>query len=215
VNNRGEIVGISGDCANAVGGFSARHAVLWHRGTVERIGDLGGVAWNTPVAINDEGVVVGFSDLPGDTGGAPNYHAFSWTRAQGAIDLGTLSGDVRSEALGINEDGLIVGLSRDAHRNIRAVIWFEGRIYDLNGLLATPSQTLRLLFANDVNDRGEISGAAFDATSNSTVGFIATPVEEIESSGRAFAGLRFYTAASDLPEDVLAQIKRRLPFGAL
>jgi probable HAF family extracellular repeat protein len=216
VNNRGQIVGISGDCADAVGGLSAKHAVLWHHGTVEQIGNLGGVAWNTPAAINDRGVVVGFSDLPGDSAAKPNYHAFSWSKARGTTDLGTLPGDVRSEALGINNDGLIVGLSRDPHRNLRAVIWFGGKIYDLNTLLVTPSQTLQLLFANDVNDRGEISGAAFDATSGAVVAFIATPAEEGEYATSANAGaLTVNKARFDLPEDVLAQIKRRLPFGSL
>jgi probable HAF family extracellular repeat protein len=216
VNNRGQIVGISGDCADAVGGLSARHAVLWQDGAVAQIGDLGGVAWNTPTAINDRGVVVGFSDLPGDSAAKPNYHGFSWSKSRGPTDLGTLPGDVRSEALGINNSGLIVGLSRDPHRHFRAVIWLGTKIYDLNALLIAPSPTLQLLFANDVNDRGEISGAAFDASTGAVVAFVARPlVAESDDSGGNAQVLAVKQAQFDLPEDALAQIRRRLPFGSL
>jgi probable HAF family extracellular repeat protein len=40
INDRGQVVGISGICSNAVGGFSARHAVLWENGTVTNLGTL-------------------------------------------------------------------------------------------------------------------------------------------------------------------------------
>jgi probable HAF family extracellular repeat protein len=222
VNNRGQIVGISGDCANAVGGLSARHAVIWQEGAIEDIGSLGGVAWNTPAAINDRGVVVGFSDLPGDSAAHPNFHAFSWTKSGGMTDLRTLPGDVRSEALGINNEGLTVGLSRDAHAHYRAVIWLDGKIYDMNALLIAPSQTLQLIFANDINDRGEISGAAFDAAASSIVAFVARPSlddlddeEERSTAAAAAAPLTTIQPTFDLPESVPAQIKRRLPFGSL
>src|SRR5690606_16432182 len=96
INDRGQVVGISGDCANAVGGFSARHAVLWEGGQVTEIGDLGGDAWNTPMAINSSGPVVGFANQT--EGGAFNGEAFIWTRHNGVRGLGMLDGDVRSQA---------------------------------------------------------------------------------------------------------------------
>ncbi len=215
VNNRGQIVGISGDCANAVGGLSARHAVLWQDGAVTEIPNLGGVAWNTPAAINDRGVVVGFSDLPGDSATNRNYHGFSWSNSGGTTDLGTLRMDVRSEALGINSAGVIVGLSEDPKGNDRAVVWFGNKIYDLNCRLIAPSQTLTLVFANDVNDRGEISGAAFDASINATVAFVARPVNEDSEESIAGAPMACDPPHFDLPKDALAQIRRRLPFGEL
>jgi probable HAF family extracellular repeat protein len=217
VNNRGQIVGISGDCADAVGGLSARHAVLWQDDDVKQIGTLGGVAWNTPTAINDRGVVVGFSDLPGDSAAKPNYHGFSWSKPGGTTDLGTLPGDVRSEALGINHAGLIVGLSRDPHRHFRAVIWWRSaKIYDLNALLIAQSPTLQLIFANDVNDRGEISGAAFDASSGAVVAFVARPsMQEDEYLSGSADVVAIDKHPFDLPEDVVAEMRRRLPFGSL
>jgi hypothetical protein len=55
LNDRGQVVGISGICDQAVGRFSAIHSVLWEHGLPIEIGDLGGVAWNTPMAINHFG----------------------------------------------------------------------------------------------------------------------------------------------------------------
>ncbi len=82
INDRGQVVGISGTCYKAVGALSAKHAVLWENGSAIDIGNLGGVAWNTPAAINNRGEVAGFSDLPGDDPDHPNFHAFRWTRTE-------------------------------------------------------------------------------------------------------------------------------------
>ena len=96
INDQGQVIGISGTCDNAVGEFSAAHALLWDHGTPISLGSLGGVAWNTPTAISDRGEVVGFSDLPGDESGQSNYNAFLWTRSTGMVNLKTLPGDAFS-----------------------------------------------------------------------------------------------------------------------
>src|SRR5216683_2412748 len=44
INDRGQVVGISGTCYKAVGALSAKHAVLWENGRAIDIGNLGGVA---------------------------------------------------------------------------------------------------------------------------------------------------------------------------
>ena len=46
INDRGQVIGISGDCDRARGRFSARHAVLWEDGTPTPLPTLGGVAWH-------------------------------------------------------------------------------------------------------------------------------------------------------------------------
>ena len=160
INDSGQIVGISGTCDTAVGALSAKHAVLWENGKAIDMGSLGGGAWNTPDAINDNGVVVGFSDLPGDAHAVPNFHAFVWTKDGGMHDLGTLPGDVYSEALGINDRGVIVGASYGAgFATSRAFIVIDGAMRPLQDLLAG-KPALSLLYANDINDRGEIAGGA-------------------------------------------------------
>lgn len=52
INDRGLVVGISGICDQAVGRYTARHAVLWGNGHATDLGNLGGDSWNTPMAIN-------------------------------------------------------------------------------------------------------------------------------------------------------------------
>src|SRR4030095_918624 len=51
INDKGQVVGISGACGIAVGGVSALHAVIWNNGVPTNIGDLGGHTWNTTTAI--------------------------------------------------------------------------------------------------------------------------------------------------------------------
>jgi probable HAF family extracellular repeat protein len=160
INDAGAVVGISGICDQAVGRFTARHAVMWQNGQVINLGSLGGVAWNTPMAINNQGEVVGFADLPGDTNGTANPVAFLWTRRGGMQNLGTLSGDTNSEALGINDRGQIVGISFNAQTGAsRAFLWENGTMVDLNTLIGG-SASLYLLYANDIDDQGEIAGGA-------------------------------------------------------
>lgn len=177
INDRGQVVGISGTCDQAVGRFTAEHAVMWQGDKIINLGSLGGVAWNTPMALNNNGEVVGFSDLPGDQSGNPNFHAFLWTKKAGMQDLGTLPGDTFSEALGINENGVIVGESFSSTSS-RAFIWQNGTMTDLNTLIG-PSSGLYLLFANDINNDGVIAGGACVLVSNacgsSSPAFVATP----------------------------------------
>jgi probable HAF family extracellular repeat protein len=174
INDLGQVVGISGICANAIGGATAAHAVLWENGLPTNIGNLGGVAWNTPTAINNQGVVVGFSDLPGDSAASPNYQAFLWTKAGGMINLGTLSGDAMSIAWGINEQGQVAGQSINADGSSRAFVWQNGVMTDLNTLIAPGP--LSLVYANDINDLGEIVGGAYNANTGNSPAFMAVPL---------------------------------------
>src|ERR1700685_2845574 len=157
INDLHQVVGISGTCDNAVGEFSAKHALLWENGQPINLGSFGGVAWNTPTALNNQGQVVGFADLPGDESGAANPVGFIWTREHGIQKLLPYPGDVNSFAWGINERGQIVGQSIDANGNPRAVLWQNGVALDLNALVPADSPVY-LTLANDINDLGEISG---------------------------------------------------------
>ena len=175
INDRGQVVGISGACGNAVGGVSASHAVLWDaRGRPHDLGNIGGTQWNTPDAINDRGVVTGFANVPGGpTAGSLHPHAFIWTAQTGMTDLGTLPGDQISEGLGINDRNQIVGQSCQANfANCRAFIWRDGHMSNLNKLVTGFTSTL--VNAGDINDRGEITGEA--SNGSSTAAYIATPV---------------------------------------
>jgi probable HAF family extracellular repeat protein len=171
INARGQAVGISGICSNAIGGLSATHMVLWQNGTATDLGSLGGIAWNTPMDISEKGDVTGFSDLPGDGGDSPNFHAFFWTPRGGVQDLNTLPGDTISEGLGINDKDQVVGVS---YPSSHAVIWQSGTMTDLNSL-AAPGTTLVLIAAQEINDSGVITGQAQDPSTGAFSAFVAVP----------------------------------------
>jgi uncharacterized membrane protein len=177
INDKGQVVGVSGVCGNAVGAMSATHGVIWDHGTATSLGDLGGKGWNTPDAINDNGLVVGFTNLTNDPD-SPVFHAFMWSKEIGREeDLGAVTGDAISEATSVNDSGEIVGVSYGAgFHNPKAVVWINGVPTDMNGSSVTlVGAQLHLTVANAVNERGAITGTANDADGN-VVTFVAIPV---------------------------------------
>jgi probable HAF family extracellular repeat protein len=179
INDNGQIVGISGICDQAVGRHTARHAVIWENGGVTEIGPFPAEWWNTPTAINQHGDVAGFAGDPAFVDG-DILHAFKWTREDGIRPLKPLKGrtpqHVDSEAYGINEAGQVVGVSCDAAQtDCRAVIWDQGAYpTDLNDVKG--SATAFLAIAKDINDKGEITGRAFDPATGALVAYTAVPV---------------------------------------
>lgn len=171
INNKGQAIGISGDCANAIGGASAKHMVLWYGDTVTSLPTLGGQYWNTPMDINENGSITGFSDLPGDSASSANFHAFLWTKNGGTIDLGTLGTDNISEGLGINASDQVVGVSFPSSH---AFVWRNGTMTDMNTLIG-PNPQYVLLAAQEINDAGVITGQAENIATGAIVAFEATP----------------------------------------
>lgn len=179
INDNGQIVGISGICDQAVGRHTAKHAVLWENGGVTDLGNLGAEWWNTPTAINEDGVIVGFAGDPAFVEG-DILHAFIWTTEHGMQELKPLQGrtpeHVDSEAYGINEDGVVVGVSCDVNAvDCRAVIWDHSDIpTDLNDLKG--DYAAHLESAKDINDKGEITGRAItDPNTGARTAYLALP----------------------------------------
>jgi probable HAF family extracellular repeat protein len=178
INDNGQVVGASGICSpiNPDTGVYvlSRHALLWEKDRLTDLGNLGGTGTfgpgNAALEINNEGEVVGVSDLNGDT----SFHAFLWTREKRIQDLGTLRGDTDSSGLGINDRGDVVGVSFDASGNPRAFLRHNAQMLDLNAL--APLSPLYLLFAHGINSRGEIIGFGVNATGD-VHAFRATPSE--------------------------------------
>lgn len=174
VNDRGQVVGISGFCDDAVGKFSAIHAVLWEEGVPFDLGDIGGDAWNTPMAINERGDIAGFANVSVSEAGDFDAHAFLWTEKDGIDDLETLPGDVYSQAYGINARRQVVGRSCDGAFNCRAFIWESGRMIPLQDLLV-PGFDGVLTLATDIDARGRITGQALDLETDEPVPVLLVP----------------------------------------
>jgi probable HAF family extracellular repeat protein len=164
INDNGQVVGISGPCApfNPPLGYHLvdAHALLWEKdGSVHDLGNLGGPAGtfggNHACAINNQGQVVGHSDLTGDT----TFHAYLWTKETGMKDIGTLKGDFASAALGINDGSQVVGISLDENFNETAFLRENGQMTDLNTLIPAGSP-LFLIEASKINSSGGIIGLA-------------------------------------------------------
>jgi probable HAF family extracellular repeat protein len=179
INDKGQIVGISGLCSNAVGGTSAQHAVLWEDKNAPPInlGNFdGGLAWNTPTALNNRGQVVGFGNQQGSPANSFNPIGFFWEKEHGIQPIPPIGDDKQSWAWGINERGQVVGQSFNLNTGAaRAFLYERGELTDLNTLIQ-PNSSLQLLLANDINDEGEIVGFALDTNTNATVAFLAVPV---------------------------------------
>jgi len=211
INSQGTAVGTSGPNCTSVS--SEPHAVLWEKGSVTNLGSLGGLLENIAFGINDQGQVVGFSDLPGDT----TTHAFLWTKENGMQDLGTLPGDINSYAYGINSKGQVVGDSNGGSYD-RAFLWQDGVMVDLNSLIP-PNSNLYLLVSNQINDRGEIACMAC-VFSNGACTSEMPPVVLIPTHGEADYRLNSRIASASgnpvpkviIPEDVREQLHRRMGF---
>jgi probable HAF family extracellular repeat protein len=178
INDRGQAVGISGICDQGVGRFSAKHALLWERGKATLIPDLGAGMWSTPMAINQQGDVVGFVAIAGSDPDNPRLRAFLWSKRGGFKNLGTLKAEHDySEAHGINALGQITGVScvsGDQPLTCHAFLWENGKMTDLNDLVTYDKI---LINGQDINDLGEISGRALDPAATAVrPAFVARPI---------------------------------------
>lgn len=205
INDKGQIAGISGLCDIAAGNTSAEHAVLWQNKYSAPI-DLGnfdgGLAWNTPTAINNRGQVVGFGNQQGSSASAFNPIGFSWDKQHGIHPIPPIGDDKNNWAWGINSDGAAVGQSFASPASLpagRAFIYENGVTTDLNTLIQADS-SLQLWLANDINDAGEIVGFAQDTNTGAMVAFLAVPVQNGNQSAPSRSGNNF--RAKDVPESV-------------
>ena len=207
INQNGQIVGASGHCAefnpNLLSSMQPIHALLWQEGAVTDLGNLGGKGtFNGHIAINinNKGQVVGGSDLPGDAA----FHAFLWSPKTGMKDLGTLAGDSFSGGSAINDHGVVTGISIDADFNLRAFIWQDGVMADLNSKIPADSG-LYLLLACSINSSGEIIGLAADHLGD-LHGYLLTPANTAGSG----AEVRLGAQRPNLSQASRKQLQKRL-----
>jgi probable HAF family extracellular repeat protein len=131
-------------------GDAEMHAFAHNGLAMQDLGTLGG-AYSTGFGVSESGQIIGDSTLADET----QSHAFVF--ANGVMqDLGTLGG-TSSTPWAINSLGQIVGESSDAAGAVRAYIWENGLMVDLNSLLPSGSGW-NLNTAYFINDAGDIVG---------------------------------------------------------
>jgi len=149
INDSGQVTGWS----NCMGSDGA--AFLYSPGKrTRRIPTLGG-SYNSAEAINNAGVVAGYSmaNLWGST-----EHAFTFSERDGLHDLGTLNGKP-TFGRGINNAGHVVGEARIADMQSHAIMWSpELGLFDLNSAIA-PDSDWELVSARAISDGGHILGS--------------------------------------------------------
>ncbi|MFN7944303.1 MAG: hypothetical protein U0Z53_03050 [Blastocatellia bacterium] len=176
INDAGQIAGVS-----YTFGEMTPHAFLWQNGTLTRLGDF------EPRAINQSGAIAGTMTI--SSNGEWISHACLWRNGT-LTDLGTLGGS-HSSAVGLNDQGAVVGVSATAGDTaMHAFIWRNGVMTDLGTLGGASSQ------AYAINNNGWIVGYA-DTGSNQSHAFLCKltqsgapgPVIDSGSPGTGFGYL--------------------------
>jgi len=169
INSQGDAVGYSGTC-----GGSANHAVVWEYGNPTPLPDLGIPGSNEAYGINDQGQIVG------TVTNSTFFYAALW-QGQKLTVLKALPGDILALGEAINNQGQVVGSALDSKFEwSHALLWENGKTININTLFPA-SSNLYATMANQINDKGQISGMAV-VRSGPHMGevdaFLATPVDE-------------------------------------
>jgi hypothetical protein len=125
----------------------------------------------TASAVNDHNTVVGFVTLPAPSGSSSPGVTESWVQtANGNTGILMYPDSTSTSALGINNEGEVVGDYVDVMGNMHGFTWTAKggftSIDDPNGVGTTT--------INGINDRGDLVGFYTDGKKN-TDGFLATP----------------------------------------
>jgi probable HAF family extracellular repeat protein len=159
VNNRGEVAGVSYTgtdpstiCGVLFNSVLVTHPFYWDKkkGMVD-MGTLGGTCAQ-PNAINNQGRVVGDSNLAGDA----SYHGFIWDHGV-LTDVGTLGGSY-SAAVWLNDTGDVIGYAATpGDQYNHPYLWRHGVMIDLGTL---PGENCGNVWG--INAREQIVGGSLD-----------------------------------------------------
>lgn len=190
INDLGAVTGYAE--ISAAGDY---RAYIYTSGGMQILDTLGG-SFAQGYAINNAGMVAGYSGIANDA----ESHAFLYANGL-LVDIGDLGGD-DSYATGINAAGDVVGASNFMAGGVggyHAFLYSGGVLKDLNDLI-DPSLGLNLVYAGDINDKGQIAARGCMANgqcSDVLLSLISTPdpdpdpnnVPEPEAFTAGIAGL--------------------------
>ncbi len=145
-----------------------RHAILYDaQGKGRDLGVLTGDLWSRADAMNNKGQVVGTS-----ASGFKfwwRYRAVLW---QNGVPTALEGGSAKAND--INERGRIVGQWLPKPNQSRAVLWKNGKMQDLNTVLAVPPDVV-FQEAVAINDRGQILVNGENTKTQRPQAFVLTP----------------------------------------
>ena len=133
-------------------------------GYIQTMGTLGGTSGHglssAGMAINNDGMVAGYSTVNPAPGMTRQYHAFVNSYKKGTMkDIGTLGGP-ESRAYGINNNGKVVGwANRQADGSDHEAFVYDSATDSMTGLGGNLLGGSRS-FAFDINDKDQIVGTA-------------------------------------------------------
>lgn len=136
-------------------------AVLWQRPYIDVtvLQTLPGELDTRPLDVNERGQVIGYTIVDGFSRG------FLWENGA-AIELPVLySNQHHSQANEINNSGLVVGKTTDTNGVSVATLWRRGVPRNLNDLIRKGDplkSSVKLIAAEQVNDRGQIAAVTHD-----------------------------------------------------
>ncbi|MEH2432437.1 MAG: DUF3466 family protein [Nostoc sp.] len=210
LNNLGQAVGI----------LNSGRAFLYENGQTTNLGTLPGDTYSQANDVNDSGQVVGSSGLTG----VNDSRAFVYSSSTGLQDLGRLRPtDLFSTGLGINNLGQVVGFSGTNNNffaadgnSLRAFLYSDKTLYDLNNLIAPSSEGgFTLTAASAINNNGQIVGRG--AVNGELHAFLLTPISSVSvaepTSGVPIlsfgAGVILFAALKRKPDSKSAAIQQR------
>ena len=171
VSDTGQAAG-KGD--RSVGSAVRTHAMLWAvSGKVLDLGVLPGYTDSIGRAINNKGQVAGWVGVTRGTPGRRitlHYQAFLWQNGH-MRGLGSIPRIPDSKASALNDKGQVVG-NAYFKTDEAALLWQNGRVYELNALVP-PHSGWKLQNALAINSRGQITGNGIH--NGIRRGFLLTP----------------------------------------